>query len=146
MTSRFRRARSRIVGVTVAFALLLGLAQAAVASSPSALSFTKTCVPDFCTVANSSDVSLVPNGSTLTYSGPRFDPHLSSGLTLQTSTGTATGHCSLAWATGLGRCVIDGGTGSLRGLHAVLAEWVDFGTGEFESFVFHLDGTYHVDG
>jgi hypothetical protein len=77
--------------------------------------------------------------------GPRFDPHLSSGFVLETSTGTATGHCSLSWTTGTGRCIIDSGTGSLTGLHAVLSEWVDFGTGEFDTFVFHLDRSYHID-
>jgi hypothetical protein len=65
---------------------------------------------------------------------------------LETSGGNATGHCSLSWATGLGRCIIGGGTGSLAGFHAVLAEWVDFGNGiDLETFVFHLDGAYHVD-
>lgn len=145
MASRSHRTRLRLLVLTGAFAAITALAPAVSASSPAGLSFTKMCNPDFCTVANSSNTSLVPNGSTLTYSGPRFDPHLSSGFVLATTGGTATGHCSLNWATGTGLCIIDGGTGSLTGLHAVLREWVDFGTGEFETFVFHLDGTYHID-
>jgi hypothetical protein len=145
VASRSRRTRLRLLVLVGAFAAVTALAPAVSASSPAGLSFTKMCNPDFCTVGDSSNTSLIPNGSTLIYSGPRFDPHLSSGFLLETSGGTATGHCSLSWATGLGRCIIDGGTGSLAGLHAVLSEWVDFGTGEFETFVFHLDGTYHID-
>jgi hypothetical protein len=135
----------RLLTLAGTFAAITALVPAVSASSPVGLSFTKTCNSDFCTVANSSNTSLIPNGSTLTYSGPRFDPHLSSGFVLATTGGTATGHCSLKWATGTGECIIDGGTGSLAGLHAVLSEWVDFGTGDFETFVFHLDGTYHID-
>jgi hypothetical protein len=127
------------------FTAFIALAPAVSASPPDGLSFTKMCNPEFCTVANSSNVTLIPNGSTLSYSGPRFDPHLSSGFVLATTGGTATGHCSLKWATGTGGCIIEGGTGSLAGLHAVLSEWVDFGTGEFETFVFHLGGTYHIN-
>ena len=129
-----------------ALALVTALAPAVSASPSSSLSFTKTCNPDFCTVANSSNPSLIANGSTLTYGGPRFDPHLSSGFVLATPGGSATGHCNLSWATGIGRCIVDGGTGSLTGLHAVLSEWVDFGNGDFATFVFHLGGTYHIDG
>jgi hypothetical protein len=135
----------RLLVLAGAVAAITALAPAVSASPPAALSFTKTCNADFCTVANSSDAGLIPDGSTLTYSGPRFDPHLSSGFVLATTGGTAKGHCSLSWKTGLGRCVISGGTGSLAGLHAVLSEWVDFADGQFEHFVFHLDGTYHID-
>jgi hypothetical protein len=136
----------RLLVLAGAFAAVTALAPVVSASSPiGQLSFTKSCNLDFCTTADSSDQGLVPDGSTLTYSGPRFDPHLSSGFLLETTAGTATGHCSLSWATGLGRCIIDGGTGSLAGFHAVLAESVDFGTGEFETFVFTLDGTYIID-
>jgi hypothetical protein len=135
----------RLLVLAGTFVAFTALAPAVSASPPGGLSFTKMCNPDFCTVANSSNVTLIPNGSTLTYSGPRFDPHLSSGFVLATTGGMATGHCSLKWATGTGVCIIEGGTGSLAGLHAVLSEWVDFGTGEFETFVFHLGGTYHVN-
>jgi hypothetical protein len=134
----------RLLVLVATVAAVTALAPTASASSRTGLSFTKTC-GDFCTVANSSNPSLIPNGSTLTYFGPRFDPHLSSGFVLETPDGTATGHCSLKWTTGIGLCVIENGTGSLVGLHAVLSEWVDFGTGAFETFVFHLDGTYHID-
>jgi hypothetical protein len=145
VASRSLRTRLRLLVLAGTFAAITALAPLVSASSPAGLSFTKMCNADFCTVANSSNTSLIPNGSTLTYSGPRFDPHLSSGFVLATTGGTATGHCSLKWATGTGGCIIDGGTGSLAGMHAVLSEWVDFGNGEFETFVFHLDGTYHID-
>jgi hypothetical protein len=145
MASRLDRARTRVGSVLAALVLFAVFVPGVAASSHGSLSFTKTCTPDLCTVAGSSETGLVPNGSTLTYSGPRFDPHLSSAFVLDTGDGSAKGHCSLAWSTGIGRCVIDGGSGSLAGLHAVLSEWVDFGTGDFASFVFHLDGSYHID-
>ena len=144
MAYRIRRL-VRLFVVTSAVALLVVLAPAVSASSPTALSLDKMCTPDVCTVTASSNAGLIPIGSTLTYSGPRFDPHLSSGFVLDTGAGTAAGHCTLSWVSGIGHCVIGGGTGSLAGVHATFAEWVDFGTGEFETFVFHLDGTYHVD-
>ena len=145
MATRSFRNRLRLLVLAGTVGVIAALAPAISASSPAGLSFTKTCNPDYCTVANSSNTGLIPNGSTLTYSGPRFDPHLSSGFVLATTGGTATGHCSLKWATGTGGCIIEGGTGSLAGLHGVFSEWVDFGDGSFESFVFHLDGTYHVE-
>jgi hypothetical protein len=145
VASRSFRTRLRLLVLAGTFAAITALAPAVSASPPAGLSFTKTCNPDFCTVADSSNTSLIPNGSTLTYSGPRFDPHLSSGFVLETTGGAATGHCSLNWSTGTGGCIIDAGTGSLAGMHAVLSEWVDFGTGEFPTFVFHLDGAYHID-
>lgn len=143
MASRSHRARLRLLIVVGAFAALTAFAPAASASPSSAISFTKTC-GDWCTVANSSNTSLIPNGSTLTYVGPRFDPHLSSGFILDTGTGSAVGHCQLNWATGTGSCVVERGSGSLAGIHAVFSEWVDFADGNFSNFVFHLDGSYHV--
>ncbi|MEA2619985.1 MAG: hypothetical protein QOC97_758 [Chloroflexota bacterium] len=145
MTSRSGPTRLRLFVMAGAIAAVMALAPVASASVSAGLSFAKMCTPDVCTVQDSSNPSLIPDGSTLTYFGPRFDPHLSSGFVLATSGGTATGHCSLSWATGTGHCIIAGGTGSLAGFHAVLSEWVDFGNGEFETFVFHLDGAYHVD-
>jgi len=141
---RPRRSLLRLFVMTSALALLVVAAPGVSASQPSGISFTKTC-SDWCIVANSSNPGLIPNGSTLTYVGPRFDPHLSSGFVLDTGAGSAIGHCQLNWASGLGSCSIDRGTGSLAGLHVVLSEWVDFADGTFENFVFHLDGTYHVE-
>jgi hypothetical protein len=145
MAYRLRRSVLRLFILTSALALLVAAAPGASASSSTTLSFAKMCTPDQCTVTASSNVGLIPIGSTLTYSGPRFDPHLSSGFVLDTGAGTAAGHCTLSWATGLGHCVIGSGTGSLAGLHAVFSEWVDWGNGDFETFVFHLDGTSHIE-
>jgi hypothetical protein len=142
---RLPRSLLRLFVLTSALALLVAAAPGVSASSSAALSFAKMCGPDVCTVTASSDTGLIPTGSTLTYSGPRFDPHLSSGFVLDTGAGTAAGHCTLSWATGLGHCVIGGGTGSLAGVHAVFSEWVDFADGDFANFVFHLDGTMHID-
>jgi hypothetical protein len=141
---RLRRSMLRLFVLTSAFALVVAVAPGVSASSVAALSFEKMCT-DVCTVTASSNAGLIPTGSTLTYSGPRFDPHLSSGFVLDTGAGTAAGHCELSWATGLGRCVIGSGTGSLAGVHAVFSEWVDFADGTFENFVFHLDGWYLID-
>jgi hypothetical protein len=142
---RPRRSVLRLFVMTSALALLVVAAPAVSASSSTAVSFAKMCTADGCTVTASSDVGLIPLGSTLTYSGPRFDPHLSSGFVLDTGTGTLAGHCTLSWATGLGHCILGGGTGSLGGVHAVLSEWVDFADGTFENFVFHLEGAYHIE-
>ncbi len=145
MAYRLRRSVLRLFVLTSALALLVAAAPGVSASSSAALSFEKMCSPDVCTVTASSNAGLIPTGSTLTYTGPRFDPHLSSGFVLDTGTGTAAGHCTLSWATGLGHCVIGGGTGSLAGVHAVFSEWVDWGNGDFATFVFHLDGAVHID-
>jgi hypothetical protein len=142
---RLRRSMLRLFVLTSALALLVAVAPGVSASTSAALSFEKMCTPDVCTVTASSNADLIATGSTLTYSGPRFDPHLSSGFLLDTGSGTAAGHCTLSWATGLGHCVIGSGTGSLAGLHAVFSEWVDFADGTFENFVFHLDGTVHIE-
>jgi hypothetical protein len=142
---RLRRSVLRIFVVSSALALLVAVVPGVAASSSTALSFEKMCTPDVCTVTATSNPALIPTGSTLTYSGPRFDPHLSSGFVLDTGTGTAAGHCTLSWATGLGHCVIGGGTGSLAGVHATFSEWVDFADGTFDNFVFHLDGSVHID-
>jgi hypothetical protein len=141
---RLRRGVLRLFVLTSALALLVAAAPGVSASPSSGISFTKTC-SDWCTVANSSNPSLVPDGSTLTYFGPRFDPHLSSGFVLDTGAGSAVGRCQLNWATGIGSCSIDRGVGSLAGIHVVLSEWVDFAGPNLEDFVFHLDGTYHVE-
>jgi len=141
---RPRRSFLRLFVLTSALALLVAVAPGVSASSSSGISFTKSC-SDWCIVANSSSPSLIPDGSTLTYVGPRFDPHLSSGFVLDTGAGSATGRCQLNWATGIGSCSIDRGTGSLAGIHVVLKEWVDFAGPNLEDFVFHLDGTYHID-
>jgi hypothetical protein len=144
MASRSDRARLRMLIVVGVVAALAAFAPVASASPSSGISFTKTACGDTCTV-NWSSSSLIPAGSTLTYFGPRFDPHLSSGFVLDTGTGTAIGRCQLNWATGIGSCSIDRGTGSLAGIHVVLTEWVDFAGPNVEDFVFHLDGSYHVD-
>ena len=144
MGYRLRRSVLRLFVVTSALALLVSAAPGVSASPSAGLWFEKMCT-DVCIVTASSDEGLIPTGSTLTYSGPRFDPHLSSGFVLDTGTGTAAGHCTLSWATGLGHCVIGGGTGSLAGVHAVFSESVDFADGTFENFVFRLAGSYHID-
>jgi len=141
---RLRRSTLRLFVMTSALALLVAAAPGVSASASSQISFTKSC-SDWCVVANSSNPGLIPDGSTLTYFGPRFDPHLSSGFVLDTGAGSAVGRCQLSWATGIGSCSINRGTGSLAGIHVVLREWVEFAGPTLPDFVFHLDGTYHID-
>src|SRR6185503_487455 len=102
---RPRRSMLRLFVTTSAFAVLVTAAPGVSASPSATVSLAKMCTPDICTVTSSSS-ALIPSGSTLTYFGPRFDPHLSSGFVLDTGAGSAIGHCQLNWASGLGSCSI----------------------------------------
>jgi hypothetical protein len=145
MASRSIPARRRLALLAGSLVLAAAMApSASAAATRGSVTFTKTC-GEICTVQDS-DLGLIPPGSTLTYSGPRFDPHLSSGFVLDTPDGSAPGHCNLSWATGLGNCVIDPGSGTLAGFHAYLAESVDFvDPNDFGSWIFTLSGRYEVD-
>lgn len=50
---------------------------------------------------------------------PLVQTSLDSDIILYAGSGnTATGHCALDFATGLGRCTLSGGTGTLDGIRA----------------------------
>ena len=111
------------------------------------LSLTKTCDPAFpvtpiCTVVSSLEGPL-PVGTQAYYTFAVIDfttaERLSAQLelTLPSDAGTASGHCTLSFKTGLGRCVFTGGTGDLEGFHANLDVRFSFATGITE-----WDGTY----
>ena len=112
---------------------------------------TKTCDPAFpvtpiCTVVTSLEGPL-PVGTQAYYTFAVIDfetaERLSArlDLTLPGDAGTARGHCTLSFKTGLGRCVFTGGTGDLEGFHANLDVRFTFATGITE-----WDGTYHFVG
>jgi len=126
-------------------AAVMVLAPSVAASSPvMPIVLTKDCDTDVhCTVETSSAPGVLPVGTEAFYDPQLSDPRLSSMLTLQTpgGGGTATGHCTLSWTTGLGTCTFAGGAGTLAGLHANFAVTTDLNT-----FVFTWTGTYHFEG
>ena len=87
---------------------------------------TKECPPstmqgqigDYCTVT-SSNLPAIPVGTMIFYAQAAGPESLDSDVILYTgSRNTATGHCALDFATGLGRCRLFGGTGTLEGIRA----------------------------
>ncbi|MDO8484419.1 MAG: hypothetical protein Q7S35_05690 [Candidatus Limnocylindrales bacterium] len=134
-----------VAGATLALSLFV---PAVAASSPiNHIVMTKVCGPAdlaVCTVTETSDPGVIPLETYGVWTGPRFDPHLSSNVTIfAPDGGTATGHCSLSWTKGLGLCIFGGGTGSLAGFHANLhATLVAF---DDTTLTFTWDGTYHFD-
>jgi hypothetical protein len=91
-----------------------------------------------CTITSSS-LPAIPAGTIATYFGPTFGPDkLDSKVVLDAGLGnTATGHCTVAFATLTGKCHFTKGTGSLAGFHARVKVTVD-STG-----LWHWDGTFH---
>ncbi len=87
---------------------------------------TKTCPPPgmqgqiggYCTVT-SSNVAGIRVGSRIFYAQAAGQTSLDSDIILYAGPGnTATGHCALDFATGLGRCTLSGGTKRLDGIRA----------------------------
>ncbi len=87
---------------------------------------TKTCPPSqyqgqiggYCTVT-SSNVAAIGVGTKIFYAQAAGPTSLDSDIILYAGPGdTATGHCALDFATGLGQCSLSGGTRSLNNIHA----------------------------
>jgi len=87
---------------------------------------TKTCPPSqyqgqiggYCTVT-SSNVAAITVGTKIFYAQAAGPTSLDSDVILYVGPGnTATGHCALDFATGLGRCTLSGGTRRLDGIRA----------------------------
>lgn len=87
---------------------------------------TKTCPPSqyqgqiggYCTVT-SSNVPAIPVGTMIFYAQAAGPTSLDSDVILYAGRGkTATGHCELEFATGLGRCRLFGGTRTLEDIRA----------------------------
>ena len=90
------------------------------------LHLTKECPPSqyqgqiggYCTVT-SSNVAAITVGTKIFYAQAAGPTSLDSDIILYAGSGnTATGHCALDFATGLGRCTLSGGTGTLDGIRA----------------------------
>jgi hypothetical protein len=90
------------------------------------LHLTKECPPstmqgqigDYCTVTFS-NVPAIPVGTMIFYAQAAGPTSLDSDVILYAGRGkTATGHCELEFATGLGRCRLFGGTRTLDGIRA----------------------------
>ena len=87
---------------------------------------TKTCPPSqyqgqiggYCTVT-ASNVAAIGVGTKIFYAQAAGPTSLDSDIILYAGPGdTATGHCALDFATGLGQCTLSGGTRSLNSIHA----------------------------
>jgi hypothetical protein len=123
------------------------------ASSPMhRLLLTKTCDAKFpdvpvCTVVilpgASKPEGPLAEGTTAVYDFHVIDftKIISSDVVLTTAGGTAAGHCTLSFKTGVGTCTFARGTGELAGFHANVQVAFDFATG-----VTTWDGTYHFSG
>ena len=123
------------------------------ASSPMGrLLLTKTCDANFPDVPVCTVVILPgapkPEGPLAEGTTAVYDFHvidftkiISSDVVLTTADGTAAGHCTLSFKTGVGTCTFARGTGELAGFHANVKVTFDFATG-----VTTWDGTYHFSG
>jgi hypothetical protein len=87
---------------------------------------TKTCPPSqyqgqiggYCTVT-SSNLEAIRVGTKIFYAQAAGQGSLDSDVILYVARGiTATGHCDLDFATGIGQCTLSGGTRTLDGIHA----------------------------
>jgi hypothetical protein len=128
------RAPARVLVVAVSLlavaASILAMTASAQSSRPNhrtrPFHLTKECPPstmqgqigDYCTVT-SSNVAAVSVGTNIFYAQAAGPTSLDSDVILYAGRGnTATGHCELDFATGLGECRLFGGTGTLDGFHA----------------------------
>jgi hypothetical protein len=125
---RFLVIAASLVVVTGSVLVVTASAQSGSQSSHRVRPFhlTKECPPSqyqgqiggYCTVT-SSNVGSIPVGTMIFYAQAAGPASLDSDVILYAGPGiTATGHCALDFATGLGRCTLSGGTRRLDGIHA----------------------------
>jgi hypothetical protein len=105
---------------------------------------TKDCsgytglVASYCTV-RTSNVKALKAGSKIFYVKQASTTALNSDIAIYVQRGTvATGHCLLHLASGLGRCTISDGTGTLAGFHLRVRVKADASIPK----LWHWDGTY----
>ena len=148
---RFRApARVLVVAVSllVVAASVLAVAASAQSSGPNhrtrPFHLEKNCldydggIGGYCTVT-SSNVPAIMEGSRIFYAQAVEPETLDSDIILYAGRGnTATGHCTLDRATGIGVCTLFGGTGTLDGFHAR----VD--VSYLGGFDFAWNGTYRI--
>lgn len=128
------RAPARVLVVAVSLLVVAASVLAVTASAQSSRAnnrarpfhLTKECPPstmqgqigDYCTVT-SSNVAAIPVGTNIFYAQAAGPTSLDSDVILYAGPGkTATGHCELEFATGLGECTLSGGTRTLDGIRA----------------------------
>jgi hypothetical protein len=129
------RAPTRVLVVATSLVVVAASTLAVTASAQSGaranhragpLHVTKECPPSqyqgqiggYCTVT-SSNVAAITVGTKIFYAQAAGPTSLDSDIILYAgSRNTATGHCALDFATGLGRCRLFGGTGTLEGIRA----------------------------
>jgi hypothetical protein len=129
------RAQRRVLVVAASLLVVAASALAVTASAQSGsranhrirpLHVTKECPPSqykgeigsYCTVTFS-NVGAITVGTRIFYAQAAGPTSLDSDIILYAGSGnTATGHCALDFATGLGRCTLSGGTGTLKGIRA----------------------------
>jgi hypothetical protein len=151
-----RKAPTRVLVVAASLAVVAASVLAVTASAQSGaranhparpLHLTKECPPstmqgqigDYCTVT-SSNVARIPVGTKIFYAQAAGSTSLDSDVILYTGPrNTATGHCALEFATGVGQCTLSGGTGRLDGIRARVD--VSY-LGEYD---WAWDGTYRID-
>ncbi|HTE66609.1 MAG TPA: hypothetical protein VK736_10180 [Candidatus Binatia bacterium] len=129
-----RKAPTRVLVVATSLVVVAASALAVTASAQSGAAnhrtrpfhLTKECPPstmqgqigDYCTVT-SSNVPAISVGTKIFYAQAAGMTSLDSDVILYAGPGkTATGHCALDFATGLGRCTLSGGTRTLDGIRA----------------------------
>ena len=122
--------------------------QSSALSAVDRLFLTKTCDPDFPTVpictVQESEAGPLPEGTQASYTFLvlDFSKLLSASVVLSTPDGsTATGHCTLSFKTGSGRCTFARGTGELAGLQTSIDVSFDPSSG-----VTTWEGIYHFAG
>jgi hypothetical protein len=153
MVSRSRWPASVVVVVAAVFSLAALTFSASAASSQNrsqrawkAFHATKDCsgftglVGAYCTI-RSSNVKALKVGSKIFYVQVASRTALDSDTIIYVKRGSvATGHCFLRSATGVGRCTISGGTGTLTGFRFRMRVKADASVPS----LFHWDGTYRV--
>ena len=146
------RAPARVLMVAVSLVTVAASVLAVTASAQSSranhrarpLHLTKECPPSqyqgqiggYCTVT-SSNVPAITVGTKIFYAQAAGPNSLDSDIILYVGPGkTATGHCQLEFATGLGHCTLSGGTRTLDGIRA------DVDVSYLGGYDWAWDGTY----
>ena len=126
------RAPARVLVVAVSLFVVAASVLAVTASAqsgsrssqPRPFHLTKECseyaggIGSYCTVT-SSNVAAITVGTRIFYAQAAGPNSLDSDIILYAGPGkTATGHCELEFATGLGECTLSGGTRTLDGIRA----------------------------
>ena len=137
------RPRRPLLVIAGAILALAAFAPAASASSPiGAVHLEKHCYGATCIVTWVGD-GPIPVGTVGTYLGPVSANRTTRVVVLDAGDGTATGLCTVNYASLTGSCTFAQGTGSLAGVHVKV--WVSVTFEDENDWTWHWDGTYHWD-